>query len=213
VTTQNYQSIVSGVTNQTYNLSYQINGQIKQPVAVTLISGPNVINPVDIGVCGGPGSTCGQGFQAYFGIGTTAPIVGDTYTFNVTYSDGTPGTITAAVSAILNAFPTSLAPQTGTSSSTTPTFTWTDPVNASNYTYQFYLSGANNTSIWQIPGSNSNSNGFTSSTTSITWGTDPTGGGSTPSIGSLSTSTVYTWSIQVSDSLGNSAQTQVQYQP
>src|SRR5205807_2301360 len=113
----------------------------------------------------------------------------------------------------LNAFATSLDPQIGISVSTTPTFTWTDPINASSYTYQFNMNDSNGNTIWQIPGSNSNSNGFTSSTTSITWGTDPTGGGSTPSIGSLTLGTNYSWQIQVQDNNGNSAVTQVQYQP
>jgi hypothetical protein len=213
VTTQNYQSIYSGGSSQGYNLSFQVNGLIKQPVAVTLVSGPNVINPVDIGVCGGVGSNCGQGSQIYFNIGSTAPTVNDTYTLNVTYSDGTTGALTAKVTAILNAFATSLAPQTGTSVSTAPTFTWTYPTNASSYTYQFYMNDSNGDTIWQIPGSNSKSNGFSSTTTSITWGTDPTGGGSTPSVGSLTLGTNYNWQIQVQDSNGNSAVTQVQYQP
>ena len=215
VSTQNNQSIQSGVTTQSYDLNLAVNGFIKLPVAVTLISGPNLATPIDIAVCGNVGSQCGQGFQITFNIGATAPTVGDTYTFNVTYSDGTTETLTASVTGVLNAFPTSLAPQTGTSTSTTPTFTWTDPANAGNYTYQFNLCCSSNstTSTWQIPGDNSNSNGFSSSITSIAWGTDPTGGGSTPSVGSLSTSTSYSWQIQVKDSNGNSAVTQVQYQP
>ena len=65
--------------------------------------------------------------------------------------------------------------------------------------------------IWQIPGSNSNSNGFSSSITSITWGTDPTGDSTnTPSVGSLTTGTTYNWQIQVQDASGNSAQ-QIEY--
>jgi Chitobiase/beta-hexosaminidase C-terminal domain len=212
-TTQNYNSISPSNNFHSYNLNFQISGLVKRVVAVTLTSGPNVINPVDIAICGGPGSTCGNGFQAFFAIGATVPNVGDTYVFAVTYSDGTTGTVNAVVSAVLNAFPTSLAPQTGTSVSVTPTFTWIDPANASNYTYQFFLSDSNNNTIWQIPGQNSNSNGFSSSITSIPWNTDPTGGGSTPSVGSLTLGAVYTWSINVQDSTGNAAQTQVQYQP
>ena len=116
----------------------------------------------------------------------------------------------------LTGFATNLLPNcntTCTSVSTTPTFTWTDPANASNYTYQFYLSSNSGGTIWQIPGNNSNSNGFSSSTTSITWGTDPTGGGSTPSIPSLVLGTNYSWQIELQDSNGNQATTQVNYQP
>ena len=119
----------------------------------------------------------------------------------------------AVVSGVLSAFPTSLSPQTGTSVSVQPTFTWVDPANAGSYTYQFSLCCSNNSDIWDIPGQNSNANGFSSSITSIPWGTDPTGGGSTPVPTSLTLNTNYTWQITLQDSNGNSAATQVQYQP
>jgi hypothetical protein len=177
-----------------------------------------MINPVDIGnLCSGCGSTQ---FQLYSSIGGTVPNVGDAYTFKVTYSDGTVdnGTVTAAVTGVLTAsqLATSLAP-TGTGGSTTPTFTWTYPANASSYIYSYYICCANNSDIWQIPGNNSNSNGFTSAqipgSTGIVWGTDPTDNTNTPSLGSLTTGTSYFWQIQTQDSNGNSAQAQVNYQP
>ena len=217
VTTQNYNSISPGNNFHSYSLNLQVAGLVKPVVAVTMTSGPNLINPVDIALCGEPDSSCGNGFQANFAIGATVPTVGDTYAFNVTYSDGNTGTVNAVVSAVLNTFATSLAPQTGTSVSVTPTFSWTDPTNASNYTYQFSLSDSNNNNIWQIPGNNSNLNGFTSTITSIPWitsGNDVTGAsGNLPSVGSLTLGSVYTWSSQVRDNVGNTAQTQVQYQP
>jgi hypothetical protein len=201
--------------SNSYSLQFQVSGLVKLPVAVTLTSstnadGANVAAPTDIAVCSGGNNSCGQGFQIDFNLNTTSPTVGDTYTFGITYSDGTPGTATATVTAVLNAFATLVSP-TGTSSSLQPTFTWTDPSNASNYTYQFQLSPQNSNTIWQIPGNNSNSNGMTSSTTSITWGVDPTGGGSTPSVGSLTSGTTYVWQIQVQDSNGNSTQTQTTF--
>jgi hypothetical protein len=213
VATQNLRSSSPGGTSQNYNINFQVYGLIKQPVAAALTSGANLITPVDIAICGGPGSSCSQGFQISFNLYGTSPNVGDNYVFNVAYSDGTTGTLTASVTAVLNAFPTNLAPQTGTSVSTTPAFTWTDPVSASSYTYQFYLNDSSGNTIWQIPGTTSNSNGFSSATTSIPWGTDPTGGGSAPSVGSLTLGTTYLWQITVQDSNGNSAATQVQYQP
>jgi hypothetical protein len=128
--------------------------------------------------------------------------------------------------------PTSLAPQQNNSTSTTPTFTWTYPANASDFTYQFYIyqsnncSGSCNGNIWQIPGNNSKTNGFTvaedevnpfngtATNGSLPWGDDPTGGGSTPT-GSLdgTGATTYNWSIQVQDLNGNEATTSVWYQP
>jgi len=221
VTTQNYQSSSPGGSSQSYNLSFQVAGAIKLPVAVTLATstnadGANIITPMDIAVCSGGNSGCGQGFQINVSLNSVSPSVGDTYTFNVTYSDGTTGTLTATVTGVLTAFATNLLPNCTiacTSTSTTPTFTWTDPANAGNYTYQFDLNNSNGNTIWQIPGNNSNTNGFSSSTTSITWGTDPTGGGSTPSIPNLVLGTNYQWQIQLSDSNGNQATTQVSYQP
>jgi hypothetical protein len=216
VTTQNYKSITSGGTSQSYNVSFQVNGLVKQPVSVALTSstnasGANTITPVDIALCNG--SSCGQGFQIYFNIGSVAPVVGDTYTFSVIYSDTNTGTVTATVTAVLNAFATSLLPTTGTSVSTTPTLTWTDPLNASNYTYTFNMNDSTGSTVWQIPGNNSKSSGLTSATTSLTWGVDPTDSTNTPTPATLSTSTTYNWQIQVQDSNGNSAVTQVQYQP
>ena len=209
VTTQHWQQITPGGTSSGYSLNFEVRQGIKLPVAVQLISGPNIIHPIDLAKC----VSCGSNqFQYYASIGSSTPVVGDTYTFQVSYADGSPETVQAGVTAALNAFATNLAPITGSSNSTTPTFTWTDPANASNYSYQFWISG-NNGNIWQIPGNNSNSDGFSSSITSITWGTDPTGGGSLPSVGSLTPGTNYVWQIQVRDSDGNSTQTQVSYQP
>jgi hypothetical protein len=154
-----------------------------------------------------------------------APSVGDTYTFHVTYSDGTTSDQTGAVTAFgstgqvvgfngTNGVPTNLQATAGT----TPTFSWTDSSAAtgSGYYYSFFInqtSGicpSNNCQIWQVPGqnSNSNSNSLTSATTSLTWGTDPTGGNSLPS-GPLNPPDNYNWTIGVRDSNGNQAQTQV----
>jgi hypothetical protein len=222
--TQYSQNTFQGGSNTNYNLNFNVREGNKLPVSVTLISGPNVIEPVDISnEC----QNCGNlQFQYSAGIGANTPSVGDTYTFKVTYSDGTVdnGTVSGAVTAFgstgavagASDLATGLSP-TGSGGSTTPTFTWTYPANASDYTYQFYLCCNSNGNIWQIPGNNSKSNGFTSSQipmpAGITWGTDPTGGGSTPSVGSLTSGTQYDWSIQVQDSVGNSAQTNVSYTP
>ena len=221
VQTQNYQSTNSGGANQNFSLNFKVSGAIKLPVAVTLTTstnadGANALTPMDIGLCSGGSNNCGGGFQINVNLGSASPAIGDVYTFNVTYSDGTTGTVTATVTGVLTAFATNLLPNcntTCTSVSTTPTFTWTDPVNASNYTYQFSMNNNTGGEVWQIPGNNSNSNGFSSSITSITWGTDPTGGGSTPSIPSLVLGTSYSWQIELQDSNGNQATTQVNYQP
>ncbi len=72
---------------------------------------------------------------------------------------------------------------------------------------------ANGQNIWQIPGQNSSSNGFTNAATQIVWGTDPTGSNNPPSAPGLTLGTMYTWSITVNDANRNSASMQVNYQP
>jgi hypothetical protein len=213
VATQNSQQLTSTAITQNYSVIFQVNGLVKQPVAASLVSGPNLITPVDIAICGGPGSSCTQGFQIYFNLYGTSPLPGDAYAFSITYSDGTTGTLNAAVSAVLSAFPTNLSPQTGFSTSTTPTFTWSDPANAGSYTYQFLMNDATGNVVWQVPAANSTSNGFSSATSSLAWGVDPTGSGSIPTVASLTLGTTYVWQITVLDSNGNAAVTQVQYQP
>ena len=111
----------------------------------------------------------------------------------------------------LSTFATGLAP-TGTSGSTTPTFMWVDLVcgACSTYTYLFYISDNLGNTVWSVPGSG---NGLPPGTTSLTWPTDPTDSSNAPSIGSLSTSTTYSWSVTVQDSNYNQAIQTVSYQP
>jgi hypothetical protein len=210
-------AVTTGATksgsNTSYALRLQVSGVVKQPVAVSLSSstnadGANVITPMDIALCT---TNCWQlpGFQYGVNIGS-APAVGDTYTFAVTYSDTTTGNVTATVTNVLNAFATLTSP-TGTSSTDTPSFSWTDPANASNYTYQFDLNDSyDGHSIWRIPGNSSKSSGLTSSTTSLTWGNDPTDSTNKPS-SALYSGQPYNWTITVVDSNNNSATTQMNF--
>jgi hypothetical protein len=205
VATQHWQQTTQGGSAEGYNLTFDVKEHNKLPVSVELISGPNVVTPVDMGRCEYCGSTQ---FMYNVNVASDRPTTSDTYSFTVKYSDGNTETLSTTVSAVLDAFATNLAPS-GSGAGITPTFSWTDPANASTYTYQFSLNDNNGNTIWQIPGSNSNSSGFDSSITTITWGTDPTGGGSAPSIPSLNSNTTYNWMILVQDSNGNSAQSQV----
>ena len=226
VSTYYYKSTTNNGTSSGYNLNFDLRGANKLPVAVTLTSGPQIINPIDIGVCTGCGS---PQFQFFANIGAAVPTVGNTYNFTITYSDGSQdtgstvnGVVTAfgSTGAIVGAsnLVTNLSPSGTSSTSLTPTLSWTYPAGASsaNYLYSFYLSDNNGNTIWQIPGNNSNVNGFTYAqdpSGTLTWGVDPIpGDNSTPS-GNLILSTIYSWQIQVQDSNGNSAQAQTWYQP
>jgi hypothetical protein len=210
VTTQNMSFTSSGGTSTSYNLNFVLRASNKLPVAVTVTSGPNVINPIDLAVC----TQCGNvQFDYNANVNSIQPKVGDAYSFQVTYSDGTSETVTGSVTSVVTAFATGLTPAGSVPGDTTPTFTWTDPASASSYTYQFYLSDNNGNTIWQIPGNNSNSGNFGSSITSITWGTDPTGSNNSPSVGSLTSGTTYNWQLSVQDANGNQASTVMYFIP
>ncbi len=214
-----YQSSSSPSGSSTnYQLNFNVRPGIKLPVSVTLMSGPNVINPVDMSQC----SNCGNTQYGYsVTIDSNTPNVGDAYTFLVTYSDLSTDTqtLTATVtgwnggSSVVGAanLPSNLLPSV--SGTTQPNFSWTDPASDSSDTFSFYLNDNNGNTIWQIPGENSSSNGFSNSITSLTWDVDPTGGGNTTSVTSLTHLTQYNWDIQAQDSNGNTAQTQVYFIP
>ena len=234
VSTQ-YQSITSsGGSSTNYSLDLQLRETNKLPVAVTLTSGPNVMSPIDMGLCNDCGSAAQ--FDYYTNLPGGTPAVGDQYNFTVTYSDGsqdTGSTVNGKVtgwdggSSVVGAadLPTNLAPVGTASTSTTPTFTWTFPANPSDFTYSFRISSnscsGSCSDIWDVPGNNSNVNGFTYTETSggsgttgtLVWGNDPIPGDNSLPTGPLSTGAQYSWSIQAQDSSGNQAQTQTWYQP
>ena len=212
VTTYNSQYTYDGVSSNSYGLNLDVREGVKLPIDVTLASGPNVIDPVDMGECG---VNCGTPQFSYGKTLGSQPSVGDSYSFNVMYSDGTTQTLTGAVSAVLgpSALPTLVSP-TGTGVSFTPEFDWTYPAGASAYTYQFWVCCGSNGNVWTIPSNNSNSNGFTSSqiTPPLLWGVDPTNSGNTPSPSSLGGGTTYSWSLQVQDSNGNEGQSSTSFE-
>jgi len=204
-----------GVTGNSYTVAFGARPGVKLPIALQLTSASagDIPVPKDISIC----TSCGSyQFQGYNSTASTIPLSSNVYGFKVTYSDTTTDTTPTLTGAtVLNAFATSPSPSTGTSTSTTPTFTWTYPTSASSYTYQFWVCCSSNSDIWDIPGPNSNGNGFTSSQIagSIVWGTDPTDSTNTPSISALSTSTSYQWNIQTTDANNNESILTINYQP
>jgi hypothetical protein len=224
-TTNYYSSTSSSGSSANYSVNAGLSALIKQPVAVVLTTssnadGANAVVPQDLGICNNCG---GSGFETFFNTNNIAPTIGDTYGFSVTYSDASTGTATATTAGLLgpSALATSLAPSLSSSTSTTPTFTWTYPTNAGNYTYSFNICCYNNSNIWQIPGSGSHSNGGFTSTqvplASIPWitsGNDVTGAsGNLPSVTSLTLGNTYSWQIQTNDTNGDSATRAVNYTP
>jgi len=211
LTTSQYKQVNQNGSANGYDLNFSLKEQIKLPVDVTLLSGPNALAPADLGQC----SDCGgNGFDFYLSANSDTPKVGDTYSLLVTFSDGTTATMPAAVTVVPGFFATNLAP-TGSGTSTTPTFIWTDPAGASSYLYSFTIWDSNGNQVWAVPsnGNDSNSKGFSGSITSIKWGTDPTGANNPPTVSSLTAGEEYQWQISVTDSNGNSTQQQVAYKP
>ena len=210
-----------GVNNPTtgYNLNFDVREANKLPVAVTLLSGPNVINPVDISnYCSGCGNVQ---FQYYVPLNGNTPNVGDAYTLKVTYSDSSSDTetLTPAVTGWngttslvgANDVATSLLPND--QESLQPTFSWGVPAVDSSDTFSYYLFDANNNIVWQIPGQNSNSNGLPSSITSLNWGIDPTDASNDLTSGfTLTDQAMYSWQLNAADAYGNQALTSVTFQ-
>ena len=216
LTTYTGHNIQSGQSDN-YSVNANVRPGLKLPIAAELISAtnPDVIVPQDIALC----TNCGNHqFQLQDSTQSTIPVVNDSYGIKVTYSDGTSdASLPATVNAVLTstAAATSLSPTTGGSVSTTPSFSWTYPTNAGNYTYQFWINpqnGGNN--IWQIPGSNSNSNNFTNSqiTPPLVWGVDPTNSSNTPT-GPLTLGSAYSWTIESVDTNNNYVQVTANYTP
>jgi uncharacterized protein (DUF2141 family) len=170
----------------TFSLSMEIEAGTQQPVAVTLIEGPDgPINPVDIGL-----SSWG-GFDLWLNNVADQPQVGDSYTFDVTYADDSTGLVEASVTGVLDSFPTLVSPIGPSLDATQPTFTWQAPADPPQpfYSYEFLLweQAFNYTELmseWDLS-SDQTSIGFSG--------------------GTLSIDTPYLWSVAVRDRFGNSA--------
>lgn len=209
---------IDGSVSSSYNLTLRVYSANLNPVAATLESGPNIINPVDIPKC----ADCGGGEISYnpsFPSGAT-PKVGDTYSFLVTYSNKTTATMTAPItgwnggSTLVGASDAAtLISPAGTDVGKTPNFNWTYPADSTGVYYNFSINDSNYNSIWGIPPQNSNTNGFTSSqiTPPLLWGVDPTDSSNTPSPSALSTGSLYSWNIYAQDNYGNSASSSVTF--
>ena len=193
-------------SNDTYNLNLGIVWGSKRPVAMTLISGPNVPLPWDLPI--------DSNNTTYVNLNTTAPQVGDTYQFQVTFSDASTQTISTSVTAVLNSFVTGMTAQTTAPGSVmAPLFKWTTPASTpSPYTYYIGLNnvgGSTNVS-WNDFGGN-NSNGIPAGTTSVLFNADGSAQANGTNISTLPTATNYQWFVGVTDSSGNSSQEATTY--
>jgi hypothetical protein len=181
-----------------YSLDFNVDGNAKLPVNVSLVVGSAVLDVAR--------PSQGSGYNFWMNQGTLRPVVGSAYILRVGYSDGSSEDLPVTVSAVLDTFATNLAPVTGTPAGTTPTFSWTAPSPAPGfaYTYSLWIGLANGGgNIWQYPARGD----MPSSQLSVVYNTDGTA--SQP----LSSGVAYMWGVSVRDAAGNSAQRTVEYIP
>lgn len=185
----------SGGTSENYGLQFDLRGNAKLPVNMTLLVGSALL---DLGKPGG-----GKDFGYWFNFGNLRPTLGDVFTVRVGYSDGTSEDLPVTVTSVLDAFPTILA-MTGTP--TVPTFHWAAPVPAPNlpYTYRMWVALKTGAAIWQYPSDWD----MPATQLSVPFNVD---GLATPA--TLTPGTAYMWSINLRDSSGNSAEKKVEYTP
>jgi hypothetical protein len=195
---------------ETYSLNFKVKEGNKLPVTVRLVSGPHVLQPVDLGKCV---DCLNTEFQYNVSTVGNRPAAGDSYDLLVSYSDGTSETLTAQVTAVVDAFATDLTPFGTSDTSVTPTFTWTDPPNSADYSYRFLLTDDQGRTIWQVPENETIFEGFPALLTSITWGTDPTGWNNQPTVNALTHGVTYTWQIKLTDEVGNTSVQRTWYKP
>ncbi len=171
-----------GVSCSGYNVNLGVADGTLHAVNVTLISGPNVAVPFDMGI--DPNNS-----SMSVNLNGATPAVGDSYGFLVTFSDLSTQIITGSVSAVLTSsnLAQSLAVSTA-SGADTPTFSWTAPGTAPAFlpfTYSLQNLGTNGITV-------------ASTVLSVNLAT----AGVTLTTGS------YNWQVQVQDAKGNSASVQ-----
>ena len=221
-------SFINGMpqTGRAYILKFVHIPGNKLPVSVQLTAGPHVVAPMDIGnYCQG----CSYvQFSNSEWLADETPALGDTYTFSVTFSDGTVmdesaqivpfgGTTQVTGAADL---PTHLFPSSDLPGQTQPTFSWTYPTfqyqtaNPTTYEFQLCTSG-DNVVLWQVPSFRSGRAGFTENEIPgpLAWGIDPLDSNNKPSVTTLTTGTRYWWQIQAQDEFGNVATRQTAFIP
>ncbi len=174
-----------------YSLRLEVEEESKHLVKASLVSGPHLPGVIDFGY---DEYEVGTRLNFY----TTRPNVGDTYSFDITYSDSTTETLHASVTTVLDSFATPISPVGSVPGATHPTFTWAAPDSPPPlYEYGIgvweYMGG----SIWwndEIP----------SSTTSVEFNFDDEA-----EQDPLTSGSQYSWSVKVIDSNGNVAESMV----
>jgi hypothetical protein len=189
-----------GASNHWYGESARVTGLVKHPVNVILWSGPAVPVPFDMGKS--------WEFSADLYNGLVAPVVGGTYRFRVTYTDGTVEDLSQTLDVLYTApgaFATGLTEDVVSAgcSPTVPCFDWMAPLaGPAGYGYRFHLDGAG--AWWDYPQNNL----LAPTMTTATFNSD--GRASVPA---LTSGTPYQWTVMVVDPAGNQAGKTRNYTP
>lgn len=174
-----------------YQLDFRANWNTKLPISAWLDSGPAISAPADFGI---ELSDSSATLRRQAPLPKYVPKVGDQYTINVLYADGTVCDLPLQVSGVWGNLPTLLAPTTPGSGSAQPTFSWQVPTGAPKYyTYELDLGSNNNgwADWWRWGGP--------SSTTSVLYNVDGEAKQS-----ALDTGVKYEWWLSAYDRFGNS---------
>jgi hypothetical protein len=190
-----------------YGVNLLVRAGTAYPLSITLFSAPNVGVPYDMS--GGPLNS----FRPVYN-GSVSPAVNDPYEIGILFpSPKSPTDVTLPVTEVLNTFATNLNETTSgvvgavTLSRNVPEFAWAAPTAPpSSFTYSVKISDAAGL-IWSYNGG-TGSFGLPSTTTSAVFNSD-----GTASQPSLTTGVEYTYSVSVTDNLGNSATFVTNYTP
>ena len=183
-----------GGVGDSYALMLSLTGNVRTPVSASLTAGPKVGGLLDVAV---DTSTGVARFDPLFLLGGVSPAVGDSYTFQVTYSDGTQAAVSTAVTGVIAQVPTLKTPAAGgTASGTTPTFSWTPPAGlATTARQRLYVQPVTGAStVWAVSALPATQN-------SAVYDSD-----GKASLSPLGSASLYTWGVQIYDANGNSAQ-------
>jgi|WetSurMetagenome_2_1015567.scaffolds.fasta_scaffold00031_69 hypothetical protein len=182
-----------------YSLNFPIRPKTKQPVAATLIAGPQLTVPIDLAYMVNYGDI--EGWPQV----SARPSVGDTYTVQVIYSDNSSENLSLPVTAVLDYFAGLKYPVGDTApDSLIPLFSWANSSAGMIGYFDFRISvwDAAGASVWE------KNDLMPANQLSVLYNDD-----SKASSDSLTPGAPYDWGIQLRDAFGNKAEYRSSFTP
>ncbi|HET9551697.1 MAG TPA: hypothetical protein VFP50_01905, partial [Anaeromyxobacteraceae bacterium] len=147
----------TGSWGEAYDLAVEVRSGVRVPRQAAVVGGPGIWPPVDLGIeSNGGGGDTDVRLRTRFWLGAVRPVVGATYSIEVTWDDGTVTTLPATVTAVLDP-PTPVAPVDPLTPAITapavPVFSWAAPaaLPATPYTYSVYVYQGASWNLWDLP--------------------------------------------------------------